>query len=99
MENLTENAGRAVEKIDSGRAPLADALESASGAVSQYGDASGNVTLKTAQALGSTAAYIRTHDVQEMMCDAEEVARQNPLPSIIGAAAFGFLLGAFLRRS
>lgn len=99
MENATETMGTVVEKVDSSRAPIADGLDTAAIRVGRYGDGSGSFSMKAAQALGTTAAYIRTHDAQEMMCDAEEAARQNPLPSLIGAAALGFLLGAFLRRT
>ena len=58
-----------------------------------------NFALKAATAVGSTAGYLQTHDVQEMICDAEDAARRYPVPSLIGAAALGLFLGAFLRRS
>lgn len=56
------------------------------------------LTLKAAKAIGTTAGYIQTRDVQEMIGDAEEAARRNPVPALIGAAALGLVLGAFLRR-
>jgi ElaB/YqjD/DUF883 family membrane-anchored ribosome-binding protein len=59
---------------------------------------SGNMAHKAAETLGTTAGYLRSHDLHEMMCDAEEAARRKPVPTLIGAAALGFLLGAFLRR-
>ena len=58
-----------------------------------------NFALKVATAVGSTAGYLQTHDVQEMIRDAEDAARRYPVPSLIGAAALGLFLGAFLRRS
>lgn len=103
MENVTEDLGnRAVEKIDGARAPLADALEGAATTVRRQAPVNGssldNIASRTAGALGMAAGYIRTHDVHEMIADAEEAARRNPVPSLAGAAALGFLLGAFLRR-
>ena len=53
---------------------------------------------KTAAAIGATAGYIKSHDFQKMLGDVEDAARQNPMPALIGAAAVGVLLGAFLRR-
>ena len=103
MENVTEDLGnKAVEKIDATRAPLADALEGAATTVRRQAPTNisnlDTIAFRTAGALGTAAGYIRTHDVQEMMADAEDAARRNPVPSLAGAAALGFLLGAFLRR-
>jgi len=58
-----------------------------------------DLPLKAANAIGTTAGYIQTRYVQEMISDAEEVARRNPVPALIGAAAaLGLVLGAFRRR-
>lgn len=53
---------------------------------------------KTAAALGMTAGYIQSHGMQAMLHDVEEAARRNPMPTLVGAAAFGVLIGAYLRR-
>lgn len=50
-----------------------------------------------AKVVGATAGYLRSHDFQEMICDAEQAARRNPVPALIGAAALGLLIGVFLR--
>ena len=55
-------------------------------------------TRKTAAVIGSTAAYLQSHDARQMLSDVEGVARRNPMPALIGAAAVGVLIGAFLRR-
>ena len=52
------------------------------------------LTLRAAKAIGTTAGYIQTRDVQEMIGDAE-AARRNPVPALIGAAALGLVLGHF----
>ena len=53
---------------------------------------------KTAAVVGSTAGYLQTRDVQQMMDDVESAARRNPMPALITAAALGVLIGAILRR-
>lgn len=53
---------------------------------------------RTAAVLGSTAGYLQSHDMQSMLRDVEDAARRNPMPALVGAAAFGVLLGAYLRR-
>jgi hypothetical protein len=53
--------------------------------------------VKTGAALGMTAGYLQSHDMQDMFRDVE-AARRNPMPALIGAAAFGVLIGAYLRR-
>lgn len=103
MENAIENLGQtAAEKVDATRPAIADALEGVSSTVRRNaGVAGGNfedVARETARALGMTAGYIRTHDARQMICDAEQAARRNPVPALAGAAAVGFLLGALLRR-
>lgn len=58
----------------------------------------GDFVTKTATALGTSAGYLQSHDLQSMIRDVEEVARRNPMPALIGAAAFGVILGAYLKR-
>lgn len=53
---------------------------------------------KAAAAIGTTAGYLQSHDAQAMLRDVEDAARRNPMPALIGAAAVGVLIGAFLRR-
>ena len=58
----------------------------------------GDFATKAAEALGTTAGYVQSHDFRSMLRDVQEVARQNPMPALIGATAFGVLIGAYLRR-
>ena len=53
---------------------------------------------RSAEVIGSTAGYVRSFSLKETLSDADHVVRDNPLPAVGGAAAFGFLLGALLRR-
>jgi len=103
MENAIENLGQtAADKVNSARPTLAGALDSAADNLRRHANgASGGFeegARKTAEALGTAAGYVRTHDAEQMISDAEEAARQNPGPALIIAASVGFLLGAFLRR-
>ena len=47
----------------------------------------------TADKLSSTADYVREHDVNRMMADVETLVKNNPGPSLLAAAAIGFLVG------
>jgi hypothetical protein len=67
--------------------------------ITKQGQTAEDLATKTAAALGMTAGYLQSHDMQEMFRDVEEAARRNPMPALIGAAAFGVLIGAYLRRS
>jgi len=103
MENAIENLGQtAADKVNSARPAIADTLDSAANNLRRQSEAASATfedgARKTAEALGMAAGYIRTHDAQEMISDAEEAARQNPKPALIIAASVGFLLGALLRR-
>ncbi len=53
---------------------------------------------RTAETLGCAAGYLRSRDMATMLSDFQQSARENPVPALVGAAAFGFLVGAFLRR-
>ena len=81
----------------------ADALENTAttlrSAAAERGGQVGTVMSKTAEAIGSSAAYLRQHDIQEMTADAERTAKENPAAALVVAAAVGFLLGTALRRS
>lgn len=103
MPNVTEDLGTtAAEKIDSTRIPVANALESAAAAVERHShDAGGrfeDIACRAAEGMGMAAGYVRTHDVQAMLQDAEQTLRRNPVPSLIAAAATGFLLGTLIMR-
>lgn len=99
------DAGRqASDRIDEKRGPAADALQSAASAIHEKAeDLPGGETVKSvahsaAQKLESTAGYIREHDVTAMLSDIEEIIKRNPGPSLLIAAAIGFLIGRAFRE-
>ena len=99
------DAGRqAAGKIDETRGPAADALQSAASTIHEKAeDLPGGETVKSvahsaAEKLESTAGYIREHDVRAMMSDVEEIVKRNPGPSLLVAAAIGFLIGRAFRE-
>jgi hypothetical protein len=51
-----------------------------------------------ANALSSSADYIREHDLGDMMEDLRDVVKNNPGPALLGAAALGFLIGRAFSR-
>jgi ElaB/YqjD/DUF883 family membrane-anchored ribosome-binding protein len=99
LANKASDYGRtAIDKVDRGRTSAASALDSTaeglrSGAhrVTSFGEVA-------ADRLVGTANYLREHDARRMAGDLESVIRRNPAPSLLVAAAFGFFLGAALRR-
>jgi ElaB/YqjD/DUF883 family membrane-anchored ribosome-binding protein len=98
-------AGRqATDQVDAKRGPTADALENAASTVHKTAESlPGGETVRsmahsTAEKLESTAGYIREHDVKAMFSDVENVVRRNPGPSLLIAAALGFLIGRAFRE-
>jgi ElaB/YqjD/DUF883 family membrane-anchored ribosome-binding protein len=51
-----------------------------------------------AERLSTTADYVRSHDAKHMLSDVKRVVKNNPGPSLVIAAAFGFVLGRALTR-
>jgi ElaB/YqjD/DUF883 family membrane-anchored ribosome-binding protein len=102
--SITDAARDAATKIDASRSKAADGLGAAASALhDKAGDLPGgetvrNVARATADRLGSSAEYVRTHDTTRMRADIESVVKSNPGPALAVAAAFGFLLGRALSR-
>lgn len=99
------DAGRqASDKIDEKRGPAADALESAASTIHEKAESlPGGETVKSvahsaADKLQSTAGYIRETDVRAMLSDVEDLVKRNPGPSLLIAAAIGFLIGRAFRE-
>jgi len=103
-QKVSESARQATDKIDEKRAPAADALESAASTIHEKaedlpgGETVKNVAHSAAEKLEATAGYIREHDVRTMMSDVEEIVKRNPGPSLLIAAAIGFLIGRAFRE-
>ncbi len=101
-DKASEYGRMASEKVDQGRVNAASGLENAADTLRTRAQSGGQAITEfantAADKLQSTATYMREHDARQMMGDLNEVVRRNPGPSLIAAAAFGFLLGAALRR-
>ncbi len=82
----------------------ADGLDAVASALDdRASDLPGGATVRhvaraTADRLGSSAEYVRTHDAARMMADVESFVKSNPGPALAIAAAFGFFLGRVLPR-
>ena len=105
IQNKASELGRsAAAKIDSKRDAAAGGLEIAAGKIHDNANSlpGGNRVSGTAHAaantLSSTANYIREHDVNSMIGDFYELVKKNPGPSLLGAAALGFLVARSFSR-
>jgi len=98
----SEYSRTASQKIDQGRMSTASGLESAANSLRNSAQTGGQAISQfantAADKLQNTASYMRDHNVSQMYGDIEHVVRRNPGPSLIAAAAVGFLLGAALRN-
>jgi ElaB/YqjD/DUF883 family membrane-anchored ribosome-binding protein len=89
---------RATQRADQARVGAAAGLESVASTLHDKGDRVASAAHSAADAVSYGAEYLRENDVQTMLNDLMEVIRRNPGPSLIGAAALGFLLGRALSR-
>lgn len=69
-----------------------DQLESETPQASQY-------TRMAGDKVGEVARYLRDHDAADLVHDAEDFARSNPLVFLGGCAIAGFLIGRFFKAS
>jgi ElaB/YqjD/DUF883 family membrane-anchored ribosome-binding protein len=105
MKSKVTDIGRsASDMIEESRSTAASGLDSAAEKLRESadklpgGDRTGQYAHAAAQRLGKAADYLRTHDVQRMVRDAETFVKDNPGPSLLIAAAFGFLIGRAITR-
>jgi ElaB/YqjD/DUF883 family membrane-anchored ribosome-binding protein len=102
--SMSDAARDAAATIDESRSTAADGLDAAASALHDRaedlpgGETVRSVARATADRLGSSAEYVRTHDAKRMMADVESFVKSNPGPALAVAAAFGFLLGRALSR-
>lgn len=103
---------KAATKFDEKKSDISGGLSSVAGSVRtvsqnlRTSDAQNAITSTTAKytdtaarKLEDVANYFETHDMREMMRDAENFARRNPAVFIGGAVALGFLAARFLKSS
>jgi len=97
-DKASEYGRTALDKVDEKRTGAASALESTASGLRSSGEKVTQWGGVAAEKIEGTAQYLREHDTRRMAGDLEAVVRRNPGPSIMIAAAFGFFLGAALRR-
>jgi ElaB/YqjD/DUF883 family membrane-anchored ribosome-binding protein len=95
---------KAASAGDQARLSTAKGLDAAAEAVRDYedtlpgGERVERFTRAAADGLESTASYLRRHDLSRMAGDLTTMVRENPLPSVVAAAAIGFIVGRVLTR-
>jgi len=105
-KNAVSEFGRtAVNTADENRATAARKLDTVASTIREkadslgVGETVGAYARSAADSLSSTADYVRENNVSRMMADLERVVKNNPGPSLLAAAAVGFLVGrAFSSR-
>ncbi|HEY6823890.1 MAG TPA: hypothetical protein VI195_05580 [Steroidobacteraceae bacterium] len=89
---------RAAQRADQARVGAAAGLDNVASTLHEKGERVASAAHSAADAVSYGAEYLRENDVQTMLSDLMEVIRRNPGPSLIGAAALGFMLGRALSR-
>ena len=89
---------RAAQRADQARVGAAAGLENVASTLHEKGERVASAAHSAADAVSYGAEYLRENDVQTMLSDLMEVIRRNPGPSLLGAAALGFMLGRALSR-
>jgi len=74
----------------------ADVMEDAVSAATEAVD---EARQTIAERLSSTTDYVRNIDAKRVLSNVERLVRDNPGPSLVIAAAFGFVIGRSLTRS
>jgi ElaB/YqjD/DUF883 family membrane-anchored ribosome-binding protein len=102
-EKVGEAANTATHMVDERRGQASEVMDTAADQIRERGETlpggerTTEMAAMAADKVESTSAYIRDHDVQDMMSDLETLVRQHPTQSLIAAAAAGFLVGRMLR--
>jgi hypothetical protein len=106
-DQVGELGRAAADTADSPRAAAADKIQSAAKSIHAGADAlpgvgerAAGVAHGAAAKLETAADYIREHDLRSMGRDVTALAKNNPVPALLTAAALGFLLAkAFSSRN
>lgn len=94
----------AVDKIDDNRPAAAGGLDSAASVLHKKadslpgGESVKGAAHKAADALSSTADYVRENDVKSMLADVQKLVKNNPGPALLTAAVLGFLVARTFSR-
>lgn len=100
MDDLRQTAG---ERLDQARNGTADALENAAFSVRTSGRQGAEridaLSQNAAGKLDSTAAYVRSHNVGDMLINLRQVISKHPTGFLLLAVGIGFLAGSAAQRS
>jgi ElaB/YqjD/DUF883 family membrane-anchored ribosome-binding protein len=94
----------AAEKVAEKRSAAVGGLDSAASALHQQADKlTGGDPVKraahtAADALSSTADYVRENALKSMLADMQKIVRHNPGPALLTAAVLGFLVARSFAR-
>jgi ElaB/YqjD/DUF883 family membrane-anchored ribosome-binding protein len=94
----------AEDKIDEKRGVAAEGLDSAADTLHEKadrlpgGEKVSSAAHTAADALASTAEYVREHDLKSMVADMQTLVKNNPGPALLTAAALGFLVARTFSR-
>jgi len=96
---IAELGRKTVNQIDSTREPIANTLDKSASTLHETGESAARAAHATADKLQSTARYVRQNDLQAMVGDIKDLAKEYPGPCLAAAVAVGFLLGRMFRGS
>jgi hypothetical protein len=103
-ERVSDFARSTAGAVDERRSTAADGFDSAASTLRDRaaslpgGQPVNRAATAAADSLETTAEYVRTHDVDSMLSDAQSLVKRNPGLALLAAAAFGFLVGRTLSR-
>lgn len=95
-ERVNETMGRAAEGLDTAARRL-DELGDRYAGESGVRATAGNMAHQVADAIESTAGYLRDNDVRKLQQDLERQVRENPLQTLLIGVAAGWVIGKILR--
>src|SRR5579872_2461244 len=100
-DRLTDLGGRALDKVDENRKPLAKALDSTASSIRDTAAGAGSVAdvaNNAADRVESAADYLRENDSRTMIKHVGGLVKKHPAQSLAVAAAVGFLVGRAFSR-
>lgn len=100
-DRLTDLGGRALDKVDESRKPVAKALDSTACNIHDTANslpAVAELAHDAADRLESAADYLRENDSRTMIEHLGGLVKKHPAQSLAVAAAVGFLVGRALSR-
>jgi ElaB/YqjD/DUF883 family membrane-anchored ribosome-binding protein len=103
LKDKTQEFGRAaVNKIEENRVSAAGALHGAATSLHENASRLPNgpeLAHAAAEKVDTVSSYLQDHDTKQMMTDVKTVVKKNPGPSLLIAAALGFLIGRGFRSN